>query len=360
MVQNPFATRSVYVLGAGFSKPAGLPLGTELWKEVLKVARERGYYGPLEKQIRMYLDFKRSVHGCQLTETDINLEEFVSYLDNVSLFGLGPLEPSHPPIETPNVTRALQLVRYLIAWSLFERQASVEEEKPRVYREFASRLKANDIVITFNYDTLLERTLDDLNRKYQFDNEPMQVDHISVLKMHGSIDWFEEQPLTAQGRLDHNNKDIFPVSVGRCFGAQQLHTPGETRQGPLGRILRIRDLAAYFAKGVMSKDIPFVIPPSYQKLIYLSPLLGFWRAFTDTDFVRRVVIIGYSLPSFDQYAQIALYRLTRGNQCQLVDCRQSKQEKDELREHYRFLNWDKTDCHFDGFNMEAINMIFAE
>ena len=371
MLVNPFATRTVFVLGAGFSKPAGLPLGTELWQEVLSLARKTNYYDPLEREIRKYLDFMSSVEGCQFTESEIDLEEFVSYLDTVSLLGLGNLEPPHPPDRAPNITRTLQLIRFLVAQTLFDHQSAAKDDNLDLYKEFVNRLNPADIVITFNYDTLLECTLDDLDKDYNLvrigrtsfypiTNDPIHGDYISVLKMHGSIDWFQELPQTEPGRSDYNDANIYPVSVGRRFGAHRLRILGETSDDTLSRILRVPDMGSYFAKGVMSMDVPFVVAPSHQKLIYVSPLLGFWRAFTETDFVKRVVIIGYSLPSFDQYARIALYQLVSRQEVTLVDLKQPASEQDSYKQTYRFVDWDRAKSYFHGFDMKALDIIFPD
>jgi len=178
--------------------------------------------------------------------------------------------------------------------------------------------------------------------------------------MHGSIDWFEEIHQCDSRRYDYQNANIYPVSVGKRFGAQKILSTEETSDDPLCRIFRIRDLNGYFSQGTMSKDIPLVFPPSHQKLIYLAPLLENWRAFSDNDFVKRVVIIGYSLPSHDQYVQIALYHLVAGKQCKVVDFQQTLEDIELFRKNYRFFDWDNNECYFDGFNMEAINMIFAK
>lgn len=70
----------VFFLGAGFSKPAGLPLMSELVAQVRRVARERlsiDGYNHLEGGIDRYLAF--------LGDTDptkaFDLEEFGAWLD---------------------------------------------------------------------------------------------------------------------------------------------------------------------------------------------------------------------------------------------------------------------------------------
>ena len=42
---------------------------------------------------------------------------------------------------------------------------------PILYRDFAERLCPNDVVLTFNYDTLLEQALDDIGKPYSLTPE---------------------------------------------------------------------------------------------------------------------------------------------------------------------------------------------
>jgi len=55
--------------------------------------------------------------------------------------------------------------------------------------DFADVLRASDAVLTFNYDTLLERALAARRKKWSsgFDVEP--AGDVTVLKLHGSLDW---------------------------------------------------------------------------------------------------------------------------------------------------------------------------
>ena len=56
------------------------------------------------------------------------------------------------------------------------------ERIPDVYRHFASRLTSHDTIITFNYDTLLEKALDAIGKPYSLAPE-----------------WWLAEPLTEDG-----------------------------------------------------------------------------------------------------------------------------------------------------------------
>jgi hypothetical protein len=76
---RPFA---IYILGAGFSKPAGLPLATELWGEVYRRAAPlTGWMAQFREDLEDFIKFKAECDGVQLSPDQVNYEEFLGYLD---------------------------------------------------------------------------------------------------------------------------------------------------------------------------------------------------------------------------------------------------------------------------------------
>lgn len=87
----------------------------------------------------------------------------------------------------------------------------------------------------------------------------------------------------------------------------------------------------------------------------------------------RLSIIGYSLPSHDDYARQALYRMVTNYQrievdqvrpwaatkdrLTIVDFQRNQQDVAEFKRRYAFVDWDKTDLFFDGFNQEVVGKL---
>ena len=70
-----------FVLGAGFSQLAGLPLANELFTEVRR--RIESCNGPdtkFQRDVIDYMDYCKACDGVDLPITKIDLEEFMSYL----------------------------------------------------------------------------------------------------------------------------------------------------------------------------------------------------------------------------------------------------------------------------------------
>jgi len=81
---------AIYVLGAGFSVPAGIPAASELWRELL--ARGLGMGGRAGKfrdDLDAYIRYRDLCDGIKLTYETINLEELLGFLDIEHHLGSG-------------------------------------------------------------------------------------------------------------------------------------------------------------------------------------------------------------------------------------------------------------------------------
>ena len=369
---------SLYVLGAGFSRPAGLPLGNELFGLVECAALAHGY-DVIRQDVDEYIEFQRTCNGNYVNRRKIDVEDFIAYLDVEHRLGfLGKDTLSR------DGNASQLLIRKMIAYVISSAQRDASYEDLELYREFARRLQPGDYILTFNYDTILETVFDELRVDYrmfpdvytQVLNHSATVDYnsdIILLKMHGSIDWFDRSyyeetkdyceslsshliPISVFNRDDFNPK---PITVGPRFASD-----------PLRNIYRVDNLEHYLRVPEFLLDTPLILSPSYQKLLYANPLLEFWRdIYRAGIFLDRLVYIGYSMPQHDNYARQAFHRMTRsffrstyGNKqnLKLVDFRQSREENDEFKASYGFVDWERTDCYFDGFDVNAIQMIFDE
>ena len=72
----------IFILGAGFSKAAGLPLASELWPEIRRRARSLGGRAlKFQQDMHEYLEFRRRCHGEDSTEDQLDFEDFLKFLD---------------------------------------------------------------------------------------------------------------------------------------------------------------------------------------------------------------------------------------------------------------------------------------
>ena len=76
-------------LGAGFSQPAGLPLGKELLSEVRRLLRAT--HGPnnlVERDLIRYTKYLSDCEGIETTVDSVDYEKFLGFLDTEHFLGL--------------------------------------------------------------------------------------------------------------------------------------------------------------------------------------------------------------------------------------------------------------------------------
>lgn len=377
---------SIFILGAGFSKAAGLPLASELWNEI----RERGLQmkeraGKFKDDLDVYIEYRKQCDGVDLTYEQVDFENFMAFLDIEHYLWLrgGDTWSSHG-----NETQVV--VKTLIG-KILTRSMPSKDNIPDLYLKFAQMLKPKDLVLTFNYDVLLERALEATGVQYRLfpwrykvDSKiPGQLevdnrDEVIVMKVHGSIDWFDrsnynqlEEYRIAQGFKLETSNIIFQRP--EVFGAQPLIEGPHDVDDPLHPIYRIQDIEGLYRRGVLFFETPFLLNPSPMKLIYFKAFRDFWEGLGRVGAMNfRMAIIGFSLPKQDEYARQVIYRLVKNYQTAyweedfaghkktpliLVDLRKSAKEVQDFLKRYAFVDWDRAKTHFDGFNEDAVSLL---
>lgn len=116
---------------------------------------------------------------------------------------------------------------------------------------------------------------------------------------------------------------------------------------------------------------PVIINPSAVKLIYSDRVQQFWYGMNLFGAGNlRLAIIGYSLPSHDQYVRQSIYRIVRNFQriptesmfsykterepVFMVDRKKKEGDIAEFKQRYSFVDWDRTELYMNGFNDEFV------
>lgn len=375
---------NLFVLGAGFSKPAGLPLGTELFAEVLRLAKVgTSYDNIIRPDIDRYIRYMERTEGVTLTEATLDFERFMSFLD-VEHF----LRLTGSDTYTEQGNRTQMLVRNYIARVLYHRQERMTADARDLYDYFASRLRPNDMLVTFNYDTIVEESLERAGVPYRlfpqryteihagYGTVDMDTEEVILLKMHGSMDWFDRQPYLESVRY-HRSVGAPGVPRDPIFNNPAIQ-PEPIVAGayfPTSRLLavhRVRNLGRYFTDALFPIDAPLIVSPSYSKIVYLSPIAELWNGFDGFGVGNgTLAIVGYSLPTHDEYVRQAIYSTFRNFQhvdlgeylrktpLRFVDRRSTESAQDEYRSTYRFADWTRSEAYFGGFDRGAVDMLFA-
>ncbi len=203
-------------------------------------------------------------------------------------------------------------------------------------------------------------------------------DEVILLKVHGSIDWFDRRrylELIAGGAPF----GLPPPTDDPIFGRTDVITEPIVAgprfpTDPLQEMHRVRNIEQIYRKPPLYLATPCLLTPSSMKVIYA--LKDFWRGFGRAGTLNfGMAIVGFSLPFHDEYARQVLYRLVRNYQRDywnqdivgkrkaplvLVDYRLSGPSRDDFRRRYAFVDWNKATCCFDGFTKETLIHLFAD
>ncbi|HEX9120932.1 MAG TPA: SIR2 family protein, partial [Terriglobales bacterium] len=260
---------------------------------------------------------------------------------------------------------------------------------PDVYLRFAEALQAEDYVLTFNYDVLLETALEKVGKPYRlFPSRYKSVDRRAaivddtrqeaiVIKLHGSVDWFSrteyrqlEEDRIAQGfQTSHDDLVFGPKSDIRT--APLVDGP-RFENDPLKDIYRVVNPERLYSKPLLFLATPVLLNPSSAKIVYAHQLEDFWWGLGQVGVLNfGMAVIGFSMPLQDEYARQVIYRLATNYQNHywgekalehqktpllLVDLKKSAEEISALESRYAFLDRARTVTYFGGFNEHAVEM----
>ncbi|MBM4035121.1 MAG: hypothetical protein FJ291_25540 [Planctomycetes bacterium] len=375
-----------FVIGAGFSAPAGLPTGAELWKELLRRGNRSEVF---TCDLRRYIEYKRNADGVDTTPESVEFEEFLAFLDIEHHLGL---LGSDTWSDAGNKCQVL--VKCLIGEILTEQMPGLSS-LPSLYLRFAERLRTTDIILTLNYDVLLERSLRAAgvpfrlfpHRYTSWEDDQGEVEQgpsreVVILKLHGSIDWFDRTIYSKLERLQQ--KQGWPAAPGGFpvfsrpseFGVTKLLEGPHPPEDPLNSIYRAERIEALYGEHSMFSCPPCLLTPSASKIVYSDRFRTFWFGMAGGGlFSLGMAIVGYSLPPHDSYARQVLYRLVKNYQSRfvekecsmlgwkqaplvLVDYRRGAAEAADLLRRYRFVDRDAAVLLMDGFSEATLDTIF--
>lgn len=305
-------TNRVFLLGAGFSKLAGLPLANEL----VNFLQNHLNTSCNTSDIDFRKEFSDFIIGINPSLSS-NVELFLTYIDLALLNNSVGIFTHYASPED------LRLFRMRLSGTLFRafkyahyaHKENITEQKEinKIFLKFCENLNEGDTVITFNYDLIVEKGLW-LKDKWTFldgyglyknindfqatwggtypSDKPTES-IVKVYKLHGSLGWIydglDEQIIFI------GMPDYFPGYAG-LFCERNLHPSG-----------------ARWDEGTT------FIEPSYLKRFNSTPVLGIWeRAFQALQQANELIIIGYSLPEADVAAQVFLASAVRTSKIQSI------------------------------------------
>lgn len=265
----------VIILGAGVSKSMDIPLATDLLKEMF---HWDGACRPLDILYDFlefaYPTFRRSGgHWYPLAEDVLGMLVVAQQYNGIRgrsrgyRWRKGLLEQVGD--------RFLRLLGGYL-WSF--QNSTMDSYHP--LRRFVRMFRNRAVYVTFNYDLGLETALSCEGIPYSY-GIPIPTKGVSVIKPHGSINWFYKTEHFPKGESE-NWFDLGSKIVCNCF----LLPHKEWVDRP-----------------------PAIVPPSPFKTIEVDEFRRMWTSFSSVvHSIADLTIVGYSLPQADRLSRLILRR----------------------------------------------------
>jgi len=247
-------SKRVFILGAGFSKQAGMPLANELTALLRRRFREYD----LEEALAWLASLDERISWIKQTHEKgpplLNIEELfdLAHFDALTwkirqhMCPVGRNSGDTPYSTGQAIETWLSYMEDDLVEVIWDQQQAGGEGPTGISR-FASILRENDTIVTFNYDTLVEQSISLANRHWQYGFKVEGGQGTPILKMHGSINWGivpRDQvnnfgyPLLFR-KEDKNRPDTTPTPTGEAeYDGALLRIPDER----IASRIRHRDL----------------------------------------------------------------------------------------------------------------------
>jgi hypothetical protein len=271
----------VFILGAGFSAGAGIPLTEELLKSSLKLfstvcpwifSRVVNYAKESIGDLDNALDYSR-----------INFSELCTYLEYVELREHGGGERF-----CENGSREKLALRYYLAKTIVK----CTPQDPHVlqlYLDFAAQLHAGDIILSLNWDGLLEVALKAVGKAYTYNFK--DSDAIKLCKLHGSVNWRLGNGIKWRGSADVLAWESLRFTEA-MMTREIYHTP------------ELLDINSWHGFQPLGEIDPFLVLPGFGKAYDVRANAALWYkpefAFATT---HDVYVIGVRLAKDDFFVR---------------------------------------------------------
>jgi len=344
--------KRVFILGAGFSKAAGMPLATELLPSLvqkLQLGEMRDWLAGMSQRLAW---LNGSAH-----ETDsfkLNIEQVFHYAHfDIEVHRLrqhlAPVGRIDGPGTSWNVAESIEAWLSYLEDAL--RDVILEEEgraNPAPIVRWAETVDASDSVVTFNYDTLVERALSEVGNTWNHATGRESDLGIAVFKLHGSIDWIVAHRSECLSKLDllfdkqnANRSDQNTGHVEDDCRLWRCRTPDQLQEWLSGRDLQL------VCEDASPRTVGIAGLGTYKQLHQIPGLGRVWtrgmRALYEAD---RAIVVGFSMSDFDAMAQMQFAEVARKRQDEsrplnvtAIDPFASETTKDRFRRVFRTVDF---------------------
>jgi hypothetical protein len=294
---TPQRNLDVYFAGAGLSCAAGLPNTPALIDEVLRLAEHKVWLVTERLPERLDEAFAFFYPDASNDGFRPSVVDFFSALRTFLDVGAGLKGTGFN--DAPELYRSLKLA---IAHLLVERLRDLKEEDLQSHDYLDRITTPGNVVITSNWDVLLERTAQVKGVPVRLAGRP-DDSSLLVLKLHGSIDW-----CTAYNAKRSITTDDYSMLSERLFPARPYTVrisaaalkATEDDEGPVIRTRSLEHWNDAWRRLRSRISDPHMVTMVRGKSGDLGPLHEVWRdAYAAVSRARLLEIVGYSMPPDD-------------------------------------------------------------
>ncbi|MEQ8259219.1 MAG: hypothetical protein RH947_02890 [Alcanivorax sp.] len=339
-----YATRvkssRVFILGAGFSASAGVPLTNKLLAQAMSMFSVEcpGLY----ERISGY-----TAECFELGDADdvdyekVDFSELCTFLEYIELREFGGGERWKD-----TGSREKLALRFYLSKTISEVCPDVGSI-PELYSRFARNLNENDVVISFNWDPLLERALIEVGKTFTYNFQDPKG--IKLCKLHGSVNWRlgelrTQLQLPASFSWESLKFTEGMMNVEMYHSPELIHSESWSQCRPLGEVE------------------PFLVLPGYGKgfdvranaVLWYKPEFAF-------SFTHDVYIIGLSLAPDDFFVRslflsnlpfIDRYSGVEGRHIHIIN------PASDAAQNYEFvLSKGNATLHNENFSMQHVELM---
>jgi hypothetical protein len=294
---TPARDRDVYFVGAGLSAAAGLPNTPSLIDSVLAFGAQRRWLMGEDLVGRLQDAFVFFYPDAEHEGFRPNVVDFFSALRTFLDVGSG--FRGNRFTDAPELYRILKLA---IANVLVDRLKDVSDERLQVHAYLDEVVTPGNVVITSNWDLLIERTAQLKGIPVRLVGEPDDTS-LLLLKLHGSIDWCVAS--NAKREIDNDSyaaltERLFPPRPYTFSLQDAIDDVDEGLEGPIIRTRCLENWSAAWSR-LRSRIIdPHMVTMVRGKSGDLGPLQDVWRgAYGAISRARNLELVGYSMPEDD-------------------------------------------------------------
>jgi hypothetical protein len=303
----PKRTRRVYMAGAGLASAFGMPNTPALLTELRRLAnRNAGAWlkeDGLPDQLAAAFDFfYPDAHHEGFQPDVVNFFSTLrTYLDiGAGLAGTG----------LKNAPEMYRLLKRGTACLLVDRLRNVGSQRLRDHEYLDEMVQPGHIIITSNWDLLVETfcRAKGLPLRRASINRKFDEGEVTLLKLHGSIDWCQVSAREA----GYGDEEFAALRELQFASPYRMALPTDQDS-----IVRIREAPLNQAwQKIKSRSAePYLVTMATGKSDDLGPLRDVWRdAYRALSWARHIEVVGYSMPPDDVEIRTLLRTgIRRGN-----------------------------------------------